>query len=45
MKRGRLKLRGLKLEKGLIRWFKPYLEERFTKDVAEQLARGESIEL
>jgi len=30
---------------GLIRWFKPYLEERFTKDVEEQLARGESIEI
>jgi len=30
---------------GLIRWFKPYLEERFTKDVEEQLAAGGSIEV
>ena len=31
--------------KGLIRWFKPYLEERFTKDVEEAIARGESMEV
>merc|ERR1712123_307338 len=30
---------------GLIRWFKPYLEERFTKDVEEQLKAGGSIDI
>ena len=30
---------------GLIRWFKPYLEERFAEDVRRQEAAGVSLEV